>query len=61
MGRYDGYAWVYSPKAEKVTEEIKKDIGVKSEQLIKILKKQSTFANLATGTFQKIKLSPINA
>src|SRR3989344_4930191 len=40
MGRYSGYTWVYSPKAEKVTEEIKKDIGVKSEQLIKILKKQ---------------------
>ena len=38
MGRYDGYTWVYSPKAEKVAEKLKKEIGEKSEELIKILK-----------------------
>ena len=40
MGRYNGYSWVYSPKAEKVTEELKKEIEMKSKHLIGILKEK---------------------
>ena len=37
MGRY---TWVYSPRAKKVTDELKKEIETKSEHLIKILKEK---------------------
>jgi len=40
MGRYDRYTWVYSPKAEKVTDKLKEEIEKKSEHLIKILKER---------------------
>jgi len=40
MGRYDGHSWVYSPKAVKVPEELKKEIEAKARHLIEILKKK---------------------
>ena len=40
MGRYDGYAWVYSPKAQKITEELKEEIKLKSDEIIMMLKKE---------------------
>ena len=40
MGRYYGYTWVYSPKAVKVSEELKKEIETKAGQVIERLKKK---------------------
>lgn len=40
MGRYDGYIWVYSPKAQRIAEELKKEIDTKAALLIKALKKE---------------------
>ena len=40
MGRYDGYSWVYSPKAVKVPEKLKAEIDKKLGEWIAILKKK---------------------
>ncbi|HJX50460.1 hypothetical protein A3K73_08610 [Candidatus Pacearchaeota archaeon RBG_13_36_9] len=40
MGRYNGYTWVYSPKAVKVPEEIKKEIETEATKIIERLKKE---------------------
>ncbi|MEK6927476.1 MAG: hypothetical protein AABX11_03510 [Nanoarchaeota archaeon] len=39
MGRYTGYTWVYSPKAQKMDEKLKTEINFKSEEVVKVLKK----------------------
>jgi len=32
MGRYSGYTWVYSPKAVKVSEKLKKEINLSENE-----------------------------
>ncbi|MEK6793083.1 MAG: hypothetical protein AABX96_00665 [Nanoarchaeota archaeon] len=40
MGRYTGYTWVYSPKADRITERMRKEIEDKSRPIIERLKKE---------------------
>lgn len=40
MGRYSGCSWVYSPKAVKVPEKLKKEIDKKLGEWIEFLKKK---------------------